>query len=90
MYAVKNNTFSLYPGLIVYYVMISIPVLLTTIGLIYMCRTNCNLREKCCKCCLDLEKKDVNPDYGDYYYADGDRRLDVMEVAFDITNLSHS
>jgi len=27
-----------------------------------------------------FEKEDVNEDYGDYYYSDGDRRLDVMEA----------
>ena len=56
-------------------------VLLTIVGLIYMCRRiNCNLKEKCCKCCVNLEKEDENPDYGTYYNDDGDRRLDVMEV----------
>ena len=68
---------------IVYYAMTSIPVLMTLFGLVYMCRViNCNLKEKCCKCCINLEKKDDNLDYGTYYYADGDRRLDVMEVTF--------
>ena len=73
---------------IVYYTLISIPVLFTIVGLVYMIRTNCvpAVREKCCnRCCVDLEKKDVNPDYGNYYYyADGERRQDVMEVTFDI------
>ena len=70
---------------IVYYTLISIPVLFTIVGLVYMIRTNCApaVREKCCNCCVDLEKKDVNPDYGDYYYyADGERRQDVTEVTF--------
>ena len=31
-----------------------------------------------------MEKEDENLDYGNYYYADGERRLDVMEVASDI------
>ena len=65
---------------IVLYAVVSIFALLTTTGLIYMCHTLCNLREKCC---VDLEKKDDNPDYGEYYYWDGDRRKDVMEVGFD-------
>ena len=70
---------------IVYYALISIPVLMTLFGLVYMCRViNCNLKEKCCKCCIDLEKKDDNLDYGTYYYADGDRRLDVMEVTLKV------
>ena len=66
---------------IVFYAMTSIPVLMTLFGLVYMCRViNCNLKEKCCKCCVDLEKEDENLDYGTYYCAHGDRRLDVMEV----------
>jgi len=58
---------------IVFYVMTSIPVSMTLFGLIYMCRTNCNLKERfcckwfckrfCCKCCkcyitTNLEKKE--------------------------------
>lgn len=31
---------------------------------------------------LDLEKEDKNLDYGAYYYDDGERRQDVVEVAF--------
>ena len=79
-------------GTIIYYILISIPVAFTIFGLIYMCRSNrtnreirktCReIRETCCKCCVDLEKEDKNLDYGDYYYEDGGRRQDVMEVAF--------
>ena len=76
-------------GTIVYYILISIPIAFTIFGLIYMCRTNCEIRktcceirETCCPCCIDLEKTDVNLDYGDYYYQDGERRQDVMEVTF--------
>ena len=29
-------------------------------------------------------KEEDNPDYGTYYYADGDRRQDVMDVNFDL------
>ena len=73
---------------IVYYILISIPVLFTIFGLIYMCRViNCNLKEKFCKCCVDLEKEDDNLDYGTYYYSDGDRRLDVMEVTLKLSSL---
>ena len=32
-------------------------------------------------------KEEDNPDYGTYYYADGDRRQDVMEVNFDFLGL---
>ena len=76
-------------GTIVYYILIAIPIAFTIFGLIYMCRTNCEIRktcceirETCCPCCIDLEKTDVNLDYGDYYYQDGERRQDVMEVTF--------
>ena len=31
----------------------------------------------------DIEKEDDNPDYGTYYYTNGDRRQDVMEVSFE-------
>merc|ERR1719239_644636 len=65
---------------IVFYTLVSIPVMFTIFGLIYMCRTNCKVREKCCKCCVNLEKEDTNLDYGNYYYADGERTQDVMEV----------
>ena len=91
MIQILGNFLVLEPGLawtIVYYVLISIPVGFTIFGLGYMCRTNCDIRktcnEKCCKCCVDLEKEDKNLDYGAYYYADdGERRQDVVEVAFD-------
>ena len=34
-------------------------------------------------------KEEDNPDYGTYYYADGDRRQDVMEVNIPfVTNYS--
>ena len=73
-------------GTIVYYILISIPVMFTIFGLIYMCRTNCEVRKNCCKCCVDIEKKDVNLDYGTYYDVEGERRLDVMEVSYEIIN----
>ena len=63
-----------------YYTLVSIPVAFTIFGLVYMIRTNCKIRERCCKCCVDLEKEDKNLDYGAYYYDDGERRQDVMEV----------
>ena len=66
---------------ILYYVLISIPIALTIVGLIYMVKTTCKLQEKCCKSAINMEKEDQNPDYGTYYHEDGDRRLDVMEVA---------
>jgi len=75
-----------------FYFLISIPVMFTIFGVIYMIRTNCKIRQKCCKCCIDLEKEDINLDYGNYYYADaGERRQDVMEVedsnpAYESTN----
>ena len=71
-------------GYYIVYFLISIPVAFTIFGLGYMIRTNCKIREKCCKCCsdLDMEKEDRNLDYGTYYDADGERRQDVMEVSF--------
>ena len=75
---------------IVFYTLVSIPVAFTIFGIIYMFRTkSCDkIREKCCKCCfVDLEKEDTNMDYGNYYDADGERRQDVMEVAFDINSI---
>ena len=68
---------------IVFYAMISIPVSMTLFGLIYLCRTNCNLKERFCRSSIanNLEKKDENLDYGTYYYyADGTQRIDLMEI----------
>ena len=64
---------------IVFYILVSIPGVFFLVGFIYMCRTLClpALKEKCC---IELEKKDDNPDYGTYYYSDGDKRQDIMEV----------
>ena len=53
---------------------------LTVAGLIFMCKTLCKCPTRCC--CKDLEKEDINTDYGTYYYPDGERRSDVMEVTF--------
>jgi len=68
------------PGTIVYYILISIPVTFTIFGLFYMCRTNCQIQKTCCPCCADLEKTDVNLDYGNYYDCDGRRMQNVMEM----------
>ena len=82
----EHGTVKKEPGLdlktIGYSTLILIPVAFTIFGLIYMCRTNCEIRKTCCRCCIDLEKTDTNLDYGDYYYEDGERRQDVMEVTF--------
>ena len=67
-----------------YYTLVSIPVAFTIFGLVYMIQTNCKIRERCCKCCSDLEKEDKNLDYGAYYYNDGQRRQGVVEVTFKI------
>ena len=64
--------------------MVSIPVAFTIFGLGYMIRTNCEIRKKCCKCCVNLEKEDRNLNYGNYYYDDGERRQGVMEVVLSI------
>ena len=63
--------------------LVSIPVAFTLAGLTYMCKKICcrNIQEKCYEFCSDMEKTDVNTDYGDYYYyASGDRRRDLNEV----------
>ena len=77
------------PGLdfktIGYYFLISVPIALTIFGVIYMCRTNCEIRKTCFKCCSDLEKEDKNLEYGSYYYADDEERgANVMEVHFSL------
>ena len=56
------------PGLdfksIGYYIIISVPVVLTIVGVIYcMCQTNCEVQQTCCKCFFNLEKEEENPDY---------------------------
>ena len=38
--------------------------ILTIVGNAYMIQKNCKLKEKCCKCCTNLEKEDENPDFG--------------------------
>ena len=41
------------------------------------------LCKRCKKTTIEpVVKEEDNPDYGTYYYADGDRRQDVMEVNF--------
>ena len=43
------------------------------------------LCKRCKKTAIEpVVKEEDNPDYGTYYYADGDRRQDVMEVNFDL------
>ena len=59
--------------------MISFVGLLTVGGLVYMSWKLCDC-SCCCLCLKDLEKKDVNQIYGDYYYSDGERRAGDMEV----------
>ena len=71
--------------------MFSIFAVSTLFGVIYMIRTNCETRQKCCRNAarVNLVKEDRNLDYGTYYDADGERRQDVMEVAFDIISINH-
>ena len=47
-----------------------------------MCWKICSC--SCCRGPKNLEKVDANPIYGDYYYPDGERMTDEMEVAFKI------
>ena len=78
------------PGLdfksIGYSFIISLPLVLIVLGVVFMCRRiKCKIRQKFCKCCssdMEMEKEDENVDYGAYYYADGERRQDVTEVSF--------
>ena len=43
------------------------------------------LCKRCKKTTIEpVVKEEDNPDYGTYYYANGDRRQDVMEVNFDL------
>ena len=67
-------------GIYIFIGMVCFVVALTVGGLIFMCKTLCKCPNQCC--CKDLEKKDINTDYGTYYYPDGERSSDVMEVTF--------
>ena len=62
----------------VYYALISIPILFTVVGLIYMIRKICFPKMQ--ECCVDIEKEDVNNEYE--YDINGDMRENVMEVTF--------
>ena len=48
------------------------------IDLVYMICNTCKVQ--CCITCKDEEKRDLNLDYGTYYYQDGKRRANVVEV----------
>ena len=37
---------------------------------------------ECCSVCKDGEKRDLNLDYGTYYYEDGGRKANVVEVFY--------
>jgi len=65
-------------GLFIFIGLASIPVTMTIGGLLFMCKTNCELQ--CCCTCKNLEKRDVNLIYGQYYYPDGRRMATEMEV----------
>ena len=71
-----SKEFSIFLGLA------AIPVLMTLVGCVYMCKTNCHLpKGKCSCCCENREKRDVNDIYGTYArgedgegdYGDGDK-----------------
>ena len=82
LFLVANKEAGLDWKTIGYYLVVSVPVAFTIFGLGYLCRTNCEIRKKCCNCCGDLEKEDKNLEYGAYYASDGERMQDVMEVTF--------
>ena len=54
---------------------------MTLVGLVIMIRSNCHFKVQCCITCKEDEKTDLNLDYGTYYYDDGERRTDVVEVS---------
>ena len=54
---------------------------MTLVGLVIMIRSNCHFKVQCCITCKEEEKTDFNLDYGTYYYDDGERRTDVVEVS---------
>ena len=62
--------------------MVAFLLLITLVGFIYMFKKNCHCSFSCCQCLKDLEKRDVNQIYGDYYYADGERRKSENEVIY--------
>ena len=62
--------------------MVSFLVLITLGGVLFMCWKICSCSCCCLRCPKNLEKVDVSPIYGDYYYSDGERRAGEMEVAF--------
>ena len=65
---------------LVYCTLISIPILFTVVGLMFMIRKICfpKMREGF----IDLEKEDVNNEYGTYYDTNGEMWQNVMEVTF--------
>ena len=68
-------------GFIVFLGMFSFVLSLTIGGVVFMVYTNCRCKiQCCCSICKDLEKRDLNPDYGTYYYDDGKKRADIVEV----------
>ena len=48
------------------------------IHLVYMVYNT--YKVQCCVTCKHEEKRDLNLDYGTYYYQDGKRRANVVEV----------
>ena len=65
----------------VYYTLISIPSVFTLIGLMYMIQKVCSPKMR--ECCLDLEKEDINNEYGTYYDTNSEMWQNRMEVTFD-------
>ena len=73
-------------GVFIFIGMVSFVVAMTMTGLIYMCKTQCKF-QCCCTCKKNLEKRDVNLIYGEYYYADGRRMATEMEVWLQIVGV---
>ena len=54
---------------------------MTLVGLVIMISNNCHFKVQSCITCKDEEKTELNLDYGTYYYDDGERRTNVVEVS---------
>ena len=75
-----NNEFMTI-GFYIFIGMLCFLAILGLIGLTQMIRNNCRCPVQCCVTCKDLEKRDVNVDYGTYYFDSGERRYNIMEVS---------
>ena len=68
-------------GFYIFIGMLCFLAILGLAGLTHMIRNNCRCQVQCCANCKDLEKRDVNVDYGTYYSDSGERRENIVEVS---------